>query len=83
MTLGVGAVAEGSWWGGIGVFVLFVVPVVVVVANRLVRAARRIRDATADVAEQAGVVREHVESLQALEDTARLLEQAGPLLPRR
>lgn len=83
MVAAVGPVAKGFWWAGIAVFVLVVVPAVIVLANRLVAAVRRTRDATADVAEHVGGVRENVEVVATLEETARLLEQAEPLLARR
>ncbi len=51
MTAGIGTFQAVLWWLGLAAFFLLVVPVVVAVANRVVRAAREIKAYAEDVLE--------------------------------
>ena len=81
MIAGIGPIPLVLWWLALLAFYLVVVPVVVLIANRLVIALRQIRDYTADILEHgvgvAGNLDPVPELLTTRELVGRIAEDMG------
>lgn len=64
------------WWVGNAILILVVAPLVVVLANRLVREVLDIKHYAADILEHGIAVADNLDPVPALADTARLVETA-------
>ncbi len=64
------------WWIGNAVLILVVAPLVVVLANRLVRQVLDIKQYADDILEHGVAVTANLDPVPALGDTARLVETA-------
>jgi hypothetical protein len=70
------------WWIGNAVFLLVIVPVVVLLLNRLLSPARDIKGYADRLSEEAPLLAQHLEALADLERTPRLLDEVTRGLER-
>lgn len=75
MSLAVGLVALLFWWAGIAAFLFVIVPVIVLIGNRVVSATRQIRAYAEDIAEHAAAVAAGLDDVTALRETGRLASE--------
>jgi hypothetical protein len=68
------------WWIGIAVLVLVVIPLVLILSQRVLRHLREIRDYAADIRTHGVGVTENVAPVPALLQTRHLVKALGPRL---
>jgi hypothetical protein len=77
MIAGIGPIPLVLWWLALAGFVLVVIPVVVLIANRVVRALRQIREYTADILEHGVGVAGNLDPVPELLTTKELVGRVG------
>lgn len=70
------------WWIGVIAYVVLVVPVVVVILHRLLRAARALPEPAARLADQTTALGSRTEPLRELERSPELAARAGAGIER-
>jgi hypothetical protein len=70
---GIGPIPLVLWWLALAGFFFVVLPVVVLVANRIVRALRQIREYTADILEHGVGIAGNLDAVEELVTTRELV----------
>ncbi len=80
--IAIGTLGTALWWLALALFFVVVVPVVVLVANRIVRALREIRDYAADILEHGIGLAGNLDPVPELGTTRDLVKQVGAGIER-
>lgn len=75
--MGIGTVAFALWWLALGLFFAIMVPVVIIVANGIVVAARQVRDYAEDVLEHGVGLAGNLDPVPELGRTRELVKEVG------
>lgn len=72
--------AVALWWVGIAILYLVIIPLVGLLAHRLLRPLREIKRYSDDIRSGVAQVGSNVAAVAALEDTQQRLERVGPVV---